>query len=124
MKVLVADDEPTIRSYLTEALKDEGFSVFEASNGRDAFALFDAEKPDIVILDIVMPYADGIETLSRIRHQNPAQKIIVISGGGRARNFDALEVAERVGATTTVRKPFRVDDIVRLVKAELAGRER
>ena len=69
-------------------------------------------KPDLVIIDIIMPEKEGIETNRMMRHHNPDAKIIAISGGGRIGSTDFLQIAHLVGACETLAEPFHPDDLV------------
>jgi DNA-binding response OmpR family regulator len=65
-KILVVEDEDSLRLLYEEELAAEGYEIITASNGKEAIRQFQEEKPDLLILDIVMPVMDGIETLGRI----------------------------------------------------------
>ncbi|MGB9629467.1 MAG: response regulator [Thermodesulfobacteriota bacterium] len=65
-KILVVEDEESLRLFYEEELKAEGYQVITAQNGREAIEKLEGERPDLVILDIVMPVMDGMETLGRI----------------------------------------------------------
>ena len=119
MKVLIADDDPILRCTLKDALRAAQMAVVEASNGKEALEAFDKDKPDAVVLDIVMPDLDGLETLQRMRAASPSLNIIVVSGGGRTRNFDVLELARHLGATATIAKPFRMKHLVECIRASI-----
>ena len=68
-KVLIADDEPQIREILRVYFQKEGFQVIEAENGQDALDKVDAEHPDIILLDIMMPVMDGLQVCEKVRKQ-------------------------------------------------------
>ena len=87
-KILVVDDEEGLRLLYKEVLEAEGYEVLTAQNGREALQQLDQEKPDLIILDIVMPVMDGLETLGRILGKD--RKIPVIlntSYAGYQREF-------------------------------------
>jgi len=65
-KILVVEDEESLRLLYEEELKSEGYEVLTAGNGREAIELLETEKPDLILLDIVMPVMDGMEALGRI----------------------------------------------------------
>jgi CheY-like chemotaxis protein len=67
MKILVVDDDPSIRMLYKEELEDEGYEVIAASSGEEALRLFDEENPDLVTLDILMPDMDGIQVLRKMK---------------------------------------------------------
>lgn len=72
LKVLVADDSPTYRAYLEALLREDGHQVVLASDGSEAVTMFEAERPDLVLMDIVMPGVDGIEAAQRIGRSEAA----------------------------------------------------
>ncbi|CAO3399968.1 Response regulator receiver protein [Azospirillum palustre] len=80
--------------------------VVEAEDGQEAMRLFRANRPDLVICDLVMPFADGLQTIMRMRRLAPAVKIIAISNGGRSKAMDLLAVARQMGADHALAKPI------------------
>ena len=117
-KILVVDDEEDLRLLLTDSLRREGFQVAAASSGREALALVEQEPPDLIILDLVMPEMDGIETLRRLRERGVTAKVLVLTAYGTAqqtREAMALGVREFIG------KPFDLDRLIRIVAEEVEG---
>jgi CheY-like chemotaxis protein len=112
MKILVIDDDHLVRYALSKILLSNGYEVVTAADGRRGMALLRAENPDAVITDIIMPEQEGIDTIIQIRRERPAIKIIAISGGGRIRNVDFLEMAHSLGASEVIAKPFEVDELL------------
>lgn len=108
MKILIADDEKNMRWILGKNLRDENFSVSEASDGEEAFHLFLDEEPDLVILDYRMPELDGMEVLKRIKTINPKLPVIMITAHG---STDAAVEAMKLGAADYVSKPFDINDL-------------
>ena len=108
MKILIADDEKNMRWILGKNLRDEDFSVSEASDGEEAFHLFLDEDPDLVILDYRMPKLDGMEVLKRIKTINPKLPVIMITAHG---STDAAVEAMKLGAADYVSKPFDINDL-------------
>lgn len=92
--ILVVEDDDFVRFTLRKLLERAGYQVVEATNGDEAIDFFRDSKPDLVITDIVMPKKGGCELIPELRQENPAQKIIAISGGGRTGNMDYLELAK------------------------------
>src|SRR6185295_10712868 len=119
-RVLLIDDEEYVRMTLTQALEDDGHEVIVAINGQDGINRYKAEKPDLVVTDVLMPEKEGIETVLELRRIDPQAKIIVISGGGRINNLDFLDVARKFGAAAALKKPFPIDEFSRVV-AECLG---
>lgn len=114
--ILVADDEQAIRSILKMVLQMAGHAVEAASNGEEVLALARQRKFDLIVTDIIMPKKEGIETILELKKLNPAIKVIAISGGGRKGSMDFLQVAQMVGASHTIAKPFEPEDLVAAVE--------
>ena len=112
MKILVIDDDHMVRYALSRILQRSGYDVVTASDGKRGMMLVRQELPDVVITDIIMPEQEGIETISLLRHQYPQMKIIAISGGGRIRNIDFLEMARSLGADDVISKPFEAEELL------------
>ena len=81
-KVLLVDDEIEFRTTLSERLRLRGFRVQEAGNGEEAFLGIEADKPDVVLLDVVLPGPSGFQILKRLREQYPSIPIIILTGLG------------------------------------------
>lgn len=121
VRILVIDDEEGIRDTICENLNSCGFDVSEAVDGEQGMQLIDPDDPpEIVITDIIMPKQEGLETIIRIRKDHPSVKLIAISGGGRSKAMDFLQLAERLGADAVLPKPLNVDELERIVR-KLAG---
>jgi two-component system, response regulator, stage 0 sporulation protein F len=84
-KILVADDEMSIRLLYSEELKEEGYEVYMASNGREALEVVERIPLDLVILDIKMPEMDGIEALRQIKEKRPDLPVILSTAYGEYR---------------------------------------
>lgn len=114
--VLVVEDEPEIAEILEGYLRREGFRTERASDGRQALNLLRAARPDLVLLDIMLPEMDGLEVLRRIRSSGHTPVILVTA---RAEDLDKLLGLE-LGADDYVTKPFSPREVVaRRVKAVL-----
>lgn len=116
--VLVVDDRPDILGFVRAALERAGYKVAVAQNGRDAINLQRARPADLLITDIFMPEADGMETIDRFRTEYPGTRIIVMSGGV-AKMQDYLRVADQIGVDATLRKPFSMDELLTVVRSVL-----
>ncbi|HEB74834.1 MAG TPA: response regulator [Nitrospirae bacterium] len=77
MKILIVDDDPSIRMLYKEELEEEGYDVVTASSGEEALKLFEQEDPDLVTLDILMPDMDGIQVLRKMKEKKPRLPIIM-----------------------------------------------
>ena len=120
--VLVIDDEHDTRESLRIILEAAGYNVRTARDGREGLRLHEAHPPDVVITDIFMPVADGLETIKAIRSRFPQTRIIAVSGGGTAlRNPAYLETANIAGAHATLVKPVDPEELLAVLKACLAG---
>lgn len=117
-KVLVVDDEPDVLEFLSYNLRKEGFLVFTASNGKEGLALAIKERPQLVILDVMMPGMDGIETCSEIRKQPSLADTIVIFLTARGEDYSQIAGFE-AGADDYVTKPVKPKVLVSRVKALL-----
>jgi len=104
--ILIVDDEEDIRDVLEIALKDIGYKVFLAEDGKKAFAVFKQERPAIVITDIKMPVMGGIELLKQVKLECPDTEVLMITGHGDM----ALTISSlKFGATDFITKPVNVD---------------
>ncbi len=114
--ILIIDDDLKIREVLRQILEHSGYDVMEASDGEEGIRLYRERQPDLVIMDIVMPRKDGLETITDLRVEFPASKIIAISGGGRLDSKLYLELAEGFGANRLLAKPFGHEELLKAVK--------
>ena len=116
MTMLVVDDEPGVRSSLKGVLEDEGFQVFTAASGEEGLEQIEKIKPDIVLLDVMMPSGiDGLETLKRIKASGIDTAVIMISGHG---TIEMVVTAMELGALDFMEKPLSVERIlIRLTQA-------
>ena len=105
-KILVFDDEPSILLMIKKMLEKAGHEVDLALNGKDGMELFEKNKPDLVITDIIMPIKEGLETILELRKKHPGLKIIAISGGGRISPDGYLPGAKLLGADMVFQKPL------------------
>lgn len=113
--VLIVDDEEQIRELLSIYFTKEGFNVAEAADGAEALMKVQQAKPDIIILDIMMPVLDGIEVCQQIRKHSNVPIIMLTS---RTQDDDRIMGLE-IGADDYVAKPFNPKEIVARVKAVL-----
>ncbi len=117
-RILVVDDAEGIRSYLADLLELRGYQVDTAEDGRSALALLESgAAPDLVLLDVMMPGIDGIETLRRIRDEYPALPVVMLSVVGKA---STIVEAMRAGAADYLNKPFEEDELEAILGKVLA----
>lgn len=114
-KILIADDEPNIREILKVYFDKENFTVVEAEDGQQALSLIEKEKPDIVLLDIMMPVLDGISACEEIRRRYDLPVIMVTAKDEDEERIIGLEK----GADDYITKPFNPREVVARVKAVL-----
>jgi two-component system KDP operon response regulator KdpE len=113
--LLVADDEPRITKLVSMALSEEGFRVVTASSGEEALLKAEQIRPDIILLDIVMPDLDGIEVMRQLRERRPVPVILLTAKGSTADKAKGLDL----GADDYVAKPFHPDELAARVRAVL-----
>ena len=114
-RILVVDDEETIRALLAEALGQEGYEVTTAADGQEALEYLENQVYDLVITDLVMPRADGVEVLLGARRINPQTPVIVMTGYPTAENLLRFV---NLGASDFITKPFNLD-VMRVTVAKL-----
>jgi CheY-like chemotaxis protein len=113
-RVLIIDDEVLFRQMLCQFLTQSGYEVIEAADGAEGLKLFFEMPVDLVILDVIMPGKEGIETLVEIKCQFPNAKIIIISGGGWYGTEIDFDMARKLGAVT-LEKPFELQKLSQVV---------
>ncbi|HLY46946.1 MAG TPA: response regulator [Stellaceae bacterium] len=113
--ILIIDDNEELRDTLVMLLEDEGYATLVAGDGASGVRIFAAARPDLVITDVLMPGADGIETIREIRSLDPDARIIAMSGGAVIGNAYYLRMAKILGAMEVLAKPFEVEELVRAV---------
>ncbi len=118
-RILVVDDEPGVRSLLRRVLEGAGYEVQEASNGEEALERYRPSPADLVIMDLLMPQKQGIETIIELRKEFPAVKVIAISGVPPKGTTDFLALALRAGARQALKKPFETEALLNAVAQEL-----
>ena len=121
--ILIADDDALVRLTLQQILDDAGYKSLEAKDGDEALALFKTAKPDLVIVDVIMPGRDGVITLLELREFDAEAKVIAMSGGNRNGEVDYLELTRLVGADGVLPKPFNRSAVLALVSKVLAERD-
>ncbi len=114
-KILIMDDDPTIADLLTEALADEGYETFMTTQSLRFYDAVREHEPDLVLLDIMMPYLDGRDELKLMEMgvEKKIPVIVVTAYLGAAQEEQAFREA---GVVAIVYKPFDLDKLVELVK--------
>jgi DNA-binding NtrC family response regulator len=112
-RILVVDDEPSMRDLVALVLELDQHQVVTAGDGNAALSEIEKGVFDLVITDLVMPDLEGIETIMTLRKMRPTLKLIAMSGGGFGRAGDYLEMAR------TLAKPFTNDMLLKTVREVL-----
>jgi len=117
-KILVVDDEAPIRELLSTYLGKYGYEIVVAANGKEAQRLTDEEALNLVIMDIVLPDADGMEVLSAVKQNHPNLPVIMLTGIG----FDEelLQEAQQRGAVGYISKTLPLDQLLMEVRRVLS----
>jgi DNA-binding response OmpR family regulator len=119
-RVLVVDDHLPVVRLIEEALAREGFEVFSARNGAECLRKVAAQRPDLVILDVVMPVMDGFQALRRLRQRPETKDLPVIILTVRRERGDVLE-GWTAGANLYITKPCKMEALVAAVKRLLGS---
>lgn len=107
--VLYVEDEQSLAMIVTDSLEDQGFSVRHRENGQEALSAFKKVKPDVVVLDIMMPLMDGFTVATEIRKLDPQIPILFLSA--MTQTEDVVQ-GFKLGANDYVRKPFKIEELI------------
>ena len=118
--ILIVDDDPTVRLIAGELLHGEDHAVVEAEDGDEALKLVGAMPVDLVVLDMLMPNKDGLETIVELRKRQPGIRILAISSGGKMEPGYLLRTAMMFGADECLQKPLRLETFASVVSRVLA----
>ncbi len=114
IKVLIVDDEPNILLSLEFLMKKEGFIVFIARDGEEAFDIIKREHPKIVLLDIMMPKVDGYEVCKFIKQNTDTKETKLVFLSAKSKEVD-IEKGYSIGADLYIPKPFSTRDLVKKI---------
>jgi CheY-like chemotaxis protein len=115
-QILVVEDDEAIRGLVTEVLRDDGYDVSEAANGAEALALVVGHRPDLIVLDLMMPVMDGWAFVEACRNSSCCREVPIVVTSA---SHDLPRTAERLrsyGVRTCLAKPFDVDGLLALVE--------
>jgi two-component system chemotaxis response regulator CheY len=118
-KILVVDDSPTIRKFISIALKIKGYEIISANDGMEALELLPNEKIDLIITDLNMPNIDGFNLIARIRSNESYANTPIIVMSNLSDSED-IERAMQLGANSYIIKPFDQNNIIKEVVKYLA----
>ena len=117
LSILVIDDDPDVRSFIAATLEESGYRVSQASDGAEGLAKIARRKPDLVVLDFIMPGMSGAEVASRILEKSPLQPILFVSG------YSETDAVKRTAPDAPLlSKPFRAEALEKAVRMALAPR--
>jgi DNA-binding response OmpR family regulator len=111
-RILLIDDEKQFRQALRQVLEKAGYEVVEARNGQEGLQCYRNAPADLVIMDLIMPEMEGIETIMELRREFEDLKIIAVSGGDRY----LLDAARHLGAQHIFQKPFAMNELLDAVQ--------
>ena len=114
-RILVVDDDASIRRTLNILLSKAGYEVMQAADGSEAVRLWRDRGGDLVITDLHMPQKDGIETIIELLSHSPGIRIIAMSGGGQTKRLDLLGNMALLGSVLTIEKPFTLAEMMTMV---------
>ena len=112
-RILAVDDEERILTFLKSKMKASGYDVITASNGKEALELVETQRPDMIVLDIMMPKMDGIETLRQLRGFSSVPVIMLSARGSDTDKIKGLSL----GADDYLGKPFNPDELIARIEA-------
>lgn len=116
LTVMVVDDEVSVRKTLCENLEECGFEVISAKDGQEALNIMgEGRVPDVVITDLIMPRTEGLEVIMSVRRQYPGIRLVAISGGGRSKAADFLQMAAKLGADAVMPKPLNIEELEKTI---------
>ena len=118
--MLIIDDESEVRSLLTRALTQAGYEAVAVANGDEGTRACRQQSFDMIVVDMVLPEKDGLETMMEIRRGSPKARIIAMSGAPRAPIMDPLSLAMKLGAVAVLTKPFTPDEFIGSIARHLA----
>jgi CheY-like chemotaxis protein len=119
-RILVVDDDPAIRQTLHIALKNAGYDVYLARDGEEGTRVWREAGPDLVIADIHMPRKSGLLLTQELQENGSSARVIAMTDGGPARQFNLLGLSDLLGAARKVAKPFTLKGMLKAVEEELS----
>jgi len=114
-RILVADDDPTIRRFIATLLADRGYEILEAPDGEQAYQMAGEVKPDLMLLDLIMPFRDGFDVLQDLKREEITSRIPIIIMSVKNREEEIVK-GFNLGAEDYVVKPFNSLELVSRVK--------
>lgn len=122
-RILIVDDEAPVAALLEQALRNEGYEVARSVDGMDAMNRLHVFKPDVVIMDIMMPRLDGVQTTRLLRRNRSHGDTLIVALSART-DEAAREAMREAGANLYMRKPFTIARLVERIRELLDARTR
>ncbi len=116
--ILVADDDPDILSIVSMSLEAQGYTVHKATNGREAVDLAREHRPDLILMDMMMPVVSGYEAIGELKADATTKDIVIVGLSAKAMATD-MERASDVGIDGYITKPFRIAQVISVVESYL-----
>lgn len=113
--ILVADDDPDILSIVSMSLETQGYTVHQATNGREAVDLAREHHPDLILMDMMMPVVSGYEAVGELKADAATRDIVIVGLSAKAMATD-MERASDVGIDGYITKPFRIAQVLSVVE--------
>ena len=118
-KILIVEDEPALQRTLSDFLKQEGYEIVSAFNGEDGFNFAKAEKPDLILLDLILPKLSGFEVLEKLKGDEECKDIPVIVLTNLEGSEDISKVIELGATTYLVKAQYSIEEVTSKVKKAL-----
>lgn len=123
-RILVIDDDKYVRTSIRAVLEGAGYRISDAGDADIGLGMQRANPFDAVIVDLVMPKKEGLETIRELKHDYPDLPIIAISGGGDIVRKNYIQAAELFGAVATLEKPFDGDELLSTIASVITNNDR
>jgi two-component system response regulator MprA len=120
-RILIVDDEAPVAELLEQALRQEGYEVTRAEDGMEAMNRIQAFEPDVVIMDVMMPRLDGVQTTRLLRRNRNFRDVVIVALSART-DQPARDAMREAGANLYMRKPFTIARLVERVRELLDAR--
>jgi DNA-binding response OmpR family regulator len=117
IKVLLAEDETALAHIVRESLEERGYHVVLCPNGKAALEQYEAKKPDIIVLDVMMPLMDGFEVARRIRLADRQTPIIFLTAKSQSKD---VVTGFEIGANDYLKKPFSIEELIVRIQVQLS----
>jgi CheY-like chemotaxis protein len=120
LNVLVAEDSEELRAVVMQCVESLGHSATGVATGREAISLLQKQYFDLLVTDVLMPDADGIEVIVEAKKRHPTTRVIAMTGGGRVLDPEyCIKVATAMGAHVAILKPFRREEFIKAIHSAL-----